>query len=801
MAADLLAVGWGFHQAGDLPRAERAYRQLIQQEPDNVRGWCWLGALLQSRGDLAAAAHSLDQALRLHPSFAEALHHRGMVHVRTGQFAEATAKFREALRIEPANVEIQTNLALILAHQGQPAEAAVLLQAVLASRPDYARAQSNLPRILAQQAFSEGSAALEQKQLEKAANRFEEALRLRPKFPEASNNLGQALAQQGRVDDAIACFQQALSWRPDFVEAHNNLGVAYRQQKKLAEAEACCRAALRLRPNMAEAHNNLGVALQEQDRLSEALDGFRHAIQLEPGYVEAHSNLGGVLWQLGRLDDAARSLHEALRLRPDFAEAFNNLGSVLGDQGRFEEALASYNEALRLQPGYVEVHQGLGNVFTAQGRFDEAIAAYRAALRLKPDAARIHSNLVFVSHYHPGYDAQKILEEAVNWSHQHARPLERYIQPHTNRPDPERRLRVGYVSSEFRDHVDAFFLLPLLSNHDRLVVEVFCYADVACPDGVTARLRGYADVWRSTMGLPNQEVAELVRRDQIDVLVDLKLHTAKNRLLLFARKPAPIQVSWLGYPGTTGLTTIDYRLSDPYLDPPGRSDAFSSETVFRLADTFWCYDPLIDPAPPLNALPALANGAITFGCLNKFCKINARVLALWAKVLQAVPRSRLLLRAPRGDAREQVLAQLRREGVPDQRIEFTDGLPRPEYLKLHHRIDVALDPFPYNGHTTSLDGFWMGVPSVTLIGQTVVGRAGWSQLSNLGLQELAAETPEQYVALSAELAGDLPRLQQLRATLRQRMERSPLMDGPRFAREVEQAYRQFWRRWCHSRYS
>ncbi len=325
--------------------------------------------------------------------------------------------------------------------------------------------------------------------------------------------------------------------------------------------------------------------------------------------------------------------------------------------------------------------------------------------------------------------------------------------------------------------------------------EVFCYAQVAHPDILTDRLRGYADVWRDIVGLSDLQTDDLVRRDQIDILVDLKMHTANNRLLVFARKPAPVQVTWLGYPGTTGLSTIDYRLTDRYLDPPGLFDAFYSEESVRLPDTFWCYDPMTDE-PSINALPALQLGVVTFGCLNNFCKVNDGCLELWAQVLRAVPRSRLLLQAPRGLARDKVLAGLQGEGIAAARVVFADKLARPEYLKLYHQIDLALDPFPYNGHTTSLDAFWMGVPTLTMPGKTVVGRAGWSQLCNLGLKELAAETPALLVARAAELAGDLPRLQALRGTLRQRMSQSPLMDAGRFARHVEQAYRLMWRRWC-----
>ncbi len=345
---------------------------------------------------------------------------------------------------------------------------------------------------------------------------------------------------------------------------------------------------------------------------------------------------------------------------------------------------------------------------------------------------------------------------------------------------------------------NSFFMVPLLSNHDHNQFEIFCYAQVSRPDLMTERLRGYADVWRNIVGVSDERAADLVRSDRIDILVNLKLHTGDNRLLVFARKPAPVQVTWLGYPGSTGLSTIDYRITDPYLDPPGLFDAFSSEEALRLPDTFWCYDPMTEQ-PSVNALPALEAGMITFGCLNHFCKINDGNLALWAQVLQAVPKSRLLLQAPRGPARDDVLARLHRGGIAATRVMFADKRPRPEYLKLYHQIDLGLDPLPYNGHTTSLDAFWMGVPVLTLLGKTVVGRAGWSQLCNLDLKELAAETPEQFVSMAARLADDLPRLQELRRSLRPRMSQSPLMNAGLFATQMEQAFREIWRRWCETR--
>jgi predicted O-linked N-acetylglucosamine transferase (SPINDLY family) len=601
--------------------------------------------------------------------------------------------------------------------------------------------------------------------------------------------------QAGQLQQAEEVYLQILQTNPNEVNALHLLGLIAGQTGRYDMAVDYLQATLRLKPDYAAAHNNLGNVFIRQGKQAEAVASFRQAALSKPDFAAAHCNLGNALREQGHLDEAVASLREALRLRPDDAEAHNNLALALQAQGKLDDALASCCQALSLKPDFAEACQNLGEILKDQGRLDDALAAYRSALRIQPDAAYIHSNLVLALHYHPGYDARSIREEGARWNQLHAEPLKRFIRPHANRPDPERRLRIGYVSPDFRDHVDAFFLIPLLSNHDHRQFEIICYANVPQPDAVTERLRGYADVWRSTLGLSDEALADLVRSDQIDILVDLEMHVANNRLLMFARKPAPVQVAWLGYPGTTGLSTMDYRLTDPYLDPPGLFDSYYAEESVRLPDTFWCYDPLTDQ-PPVNELPALENGVITFGCLNNFCKINDSCLALWGDVLQAVPQSRFLLRAPAGETRDHVLARLQRKGIEAARIEFVDRVPRQEYLKLYHRIDLGLDPLPYNGHTTSLDAFWMGVPVLTLVGKTVVGRAGWSQLCNLGLQELAAETPEQFVALSARLAADLPRLQNLRATLRQGMQQSPLMDGKRFACNMEQAYRQMWRRWC-----
>ncbi|HZW34860.1 MAG TPA: tetratricopeptide repeat protein [Isosphaeraceae bacterium] len=780
-------LAWKHYRAGNLPQAAQLCRQIVQADARHVDALHLLGVIAGRTGQDARALDYLTAALRLKPDFADAHNSLGMVYVNQRKLAEAAASFRQAVRVKPDYAVAHNNLGNALRELGELAASVASFQEALRLQPDYAVAH-----------FGLGIALQVQGKLSEAAEHYQRAVDRLPVHAEAQFHLGYVLLEQGQPAAATAHLDQAVRLNADYPEAHHSLGIALKGQGMLEDAITHFQQALRLKPDYADAQVNLGNARQEQGRLEEAVAHYRQALRLKPDHAEASNNLGNALREQGQLEEAEVCLRQALRLQPDSAEAPYNLGIVLWRQGRLEEAIACYQQAVRLQPGHAEAHLNLGNCFKDRGQLDEAIAAYRAALQHQPDAAHIHCNLVFALHYHPASDQRAIWEEARYWNDRHAEPLKKTIQPHANRPDPERRLRVGYVSPDFHEHPISSFTIPLLSRHDHRLHEIFCYANVERPDAFTQRLRGSADAWRSTVGLSDQQVAEMIRRDQIDVLVDLALHTANNRLLVFARKPAPVQVTWLGYPGTTGLACIDYRLTDPYLDPPGLFDAFYAEESIRLPDTFWCYDPVTE-TPPVNPLPARESGAITFGCLNNFCKINDGCLALWARVLQAVPRSRFLLRAPRGQARDHVVAVLQHEGIPSARVEFADRQPRWDYFELHHRIDLGLDPLPCNGGTTTMNAFWMGVPTLTLVGETVVGRAGWSQLCNLDLKELAAETPEQFVALAAQLASDLPRLQELRSTLRQRMVQSPLMDANRFTRHVEQAYREMWHRWCEGR--
>jgi protein O-GlcNAc transferase len=609
---------------------------------------------------------------------------------------------------------------------------------------------------------------------------------------ESYNNSGLTLAAQGKFAEAAIAFRQALGINPNDAGVLSNLANALRFQGKNAEAIESYRHALRLQPHDASGHFLLGNYLFEQRQLAESVACYQEALRLNPAHADACNNLGTALFELGNSDDARAYFRRSLHLNPEDADVHVNLGNVARAQGALDEAIASFQEALRVNPEHAEAHNSLGNSFKDQGRPTEALACYRNALKLAPQNPGYASNYLLTLNYAPGSDAPTIFAELRRWERGIPALGKRVF---TNDKMPERRLRIGYVSPDFRDHVVGRNVWPLLRCHDHRQFDITLYSQSAKSDEMTERFRNCADHWCPIFGWSDNQVVDRVRQDKIDILVDLALHTSNNRLLVFAAKPAPLQVTFAGYPGSTGLSAIDYRLTDPYLDPPGLLDAFYAETSYRLPHSFWCYDPGTDQ-PHVAPLPAVEKGLITFGCLNNFCKVNDAVLEIWARVLTTVPGSCLLLLAKQGSHRQRTLAYLARHGVADSRVLFNDLRPRQHYLALYHQIDIGLDTFPYNGHTTSLDSFWMGVPVVTLVGNTVVGRGGLSQLTNLGLQCYAAATPEDFVGLAKELAGDVPKLKELRQGLRLRIKNSPLVDAAGFTRGIENAYRSMWRKWC-----
>jgi predicted O-linked N-acetylglucosamine transferase (SPINDLY family) len=560
--------------------------------------------------------------------------------------------------------------------------------------------------------------------------------------------------------------------------------------------------AAELLPDDAEAHNNYGNALRDCGRLDEAVVSYRRALEIQPDYAEIHNNLGNAQRDLGRIDDAVASYRRTLEIIPDYAEAHNNLGNVQRDLGRFYDAWKSYHRALEIRPDYAEVHNNFGNIQRDLGRFDDAVKSYRRALEIKPDLAEAHSSLLFLHNYQADQSAAMLLDESLRFGDLVARQA----QPHTdwsNIPESARCLRVGLVSGDFGEHPVGYFVEGVLAELASSAVsrlELIAYATRVHGDAVTDRIKASCHEWHSAVALTDKALAEQIRDNGINILVDLSGHTAGNRLPMFAWKPAPVLVSWLGYFATTGVAAMDYLIADRWTVPEAE-EAHFTEKIWRLPDTYLCFTPPaidLQVAPP----PALANGHITFGCFNNLTKMNDAVVALWARVLQAVPGSRLFLKTKQlGDAKVQqsVLSRFAACGIDARRLILERAAPRAELLATYHRVDIALDPFPYPGGTTSVEGLWMGVPMITKRGDRFLSHVGETIAHNAGLADWVASDEDDYVARAVAHASDIARLSSLRAGLRQQVLSSPLFDTARFARNFEEAMCGMWARWLEQR--
>jgi protein O-GlcNAc transferase len=602
--------------------------------------------------------------------------------------------------------------------------------------------------------------------------------------------------QAGRLRDAELIYRQILAVDPNHSDAWHLLGVIACQCGNPRAGIDYIELALKQKPNWALARYNLGNAWRVLGKLDEAATCYRHVLQLKPDLAEVHNNLGSVRKHQGKLDEALMCFRRALQLKPDFAEAHNNLGVFFQEAGKLDEAAECYRRALQLKPDSVDVHNNLGSVLREQGKMDEALMCYQRALQLKPDFAWMHSNVLMMHQYRPGVTLSELAEAHAAYARQHAEPLRTTWKPHANERDPLRRLRLGFLSPDFGRHPVGFFLIQAVENLDRSQCQTVCYCDLIVRDDLAQRFQAAATDWRDTGGWSDNRLAEQIQTDRIDILFDLTGHTARNRLLVFARRPAPVQITWIGYEGTTGLEAIDYILADRYTIPPAQ-ERWYKERILRMPDGYVCYDPP-QTAPEVAPLPAAKNGFLRFGSFNFLGKITPQVVEVWAKVLGRVPGSRIMLKY-RGLGEEAVcrryLGLFTAVGVDPSRVELTPRSSYAEYLSAYHEVDIALDPFPFGGGITTCDALWMGVPVIICPGETFASRHSLSHLCNIGLTETIATTLEEYVELAVSLANDLPRLSRLRAGLRERMAASALCDGKRFAANLILVLREAWREW------
>ena len=649
-------------------------------------------------------------------------------------------------------------------------------------------------------------------------------------------NLGIAHHHAGRYAQAEEIYRQLSAAHPENTDVQHLLGLVLAETGRWEEGKAFMEKAIALNPDVPHYYTNLGTKLVDANQHEAAIERFGHALRLKPDCPVSFFNLGRAFMSTHRWAQAVEAYQAARRFRADFPQGELELGLALHYAGRREEAVAHYEERLRLFPHDVSVLNNLGNFFREAGELDKAIEAYEQAARLVPDNlvfqnnlglayknrgqngkaieilsanverhphfASLRSNLILTMLYDADTHKEAIEHQQRQWNHHHGEKARSRQLPHANSRTPERRLKIGYVSADLRDHVAGRALLPALSRHDPRHFEIACYC-LHPHDTVTHAYKRHAHLWRDVGHLTEEQLAETIREDGIDVLVDLSLHTSENRLLTFAYKPAPIQLSWIGYPGSSGVEGIDYRLTDNFLESPGGEPCASTEKPFPLPHCWQVYE-APSGHPDINTLPASRNGFVTFVSFNNFCKITPEALGCWARIMTASPGSRLRLLNDRGTHRARTLEFMSQKGITPDRIHFFDYEPagpdmrHGDFLKRYHQADIALDTFPYNGMTTSMDALWMGVPVISLVGSKSIGRAGLSILSNVGHPDLATDSVDAYVHLATKLADDLPRLESLRRSLRPRMAASPLCDAEKLTRDVEAAYRTIWRKWCEA---
>jgi len=633
--------------------------------------------------------------------------------------------------------------------------------------------------------------------LAEAEGLYRKILAADPRHADSLHLLGVIAHATGALDPALDLIGQAIALSPATALFHNNLGNALRDRGRLADALAAYREALRLQPDLAMALNNLGAVLKENGDLDGAITAYERALSLQPNVAATHSNLGNALGAAGRAEEAVAAYRRAIEIDPAFSPAHVNLGAALMPLGRHEEAAAAFRRVIELQPRFAAAHCNLGGVLREQGRMDEAIACYERAVQCEPTSAIFHSNLLAALDFSPGITLRRLFEAHRVFDERHAAPLRASWRPHQNTREPDRPLRIGFVSPRFTAHPVTRFSVRLFENLDRAQFHTTCYSDTPDSDAMTARVQASTSVWCDTAGLSDEQLAARIHADRIDLLFDLAGHTVGNRLLVFARKPAPMQITWLDYAGTTGLSAIDYILADPRQIPPG-AEPWYSEKVLRMPDDYICYDPP-DDAPPVAPLPALSRGHVTFASFNAPAKITAHMVGVWSRILECVPHSRLLLKN-RGmddaDAHTRFQRMFAEHGIDPTRVELLGWSPSAEVRALYHEVDLALDTSPYNGGLTTCEALWMGVPVVTCPGETFASRHSLAHLTAAGFTDTIACDFDDYVKIAVALSSDLPRLAALRAGLRDQMAASPLCDGPQFAKNFAALMRRVWSEWA-----
>lgn len=715
-----------------------------------------------------------------------ALLRQAMAAHQGGRAADALALYQAALTAVPGHAFTHYCFGILLHQLDRHAEGAHALQDALRLDPAQTGWQVDLGAICLAAGDRQGALAA-----------FQTAVRHAPDRADLWGQLGDLNRESGMREAALHCYREAVRCEPRYAEAWQNLGLVALDMGDVAAAVDASRRAVALRPEAAATHDNLGIALKAAGDLAGAVACHRQALSLQPDSAPFANHLGIALTEAGARSDAIAVFRTLLARHPTHAEAWTNLGDALRESGQVDEAERAYLEALKFHPEDLVALWNLGNVAWKQGRHRDASSWYRKALAQDPGNPTLHSNLLYSRIYDFETPPEALLSEHREYSRVVELPLKAHWPIHDNPPVPTRKLKLGYVTADFRNHPVANFMLPILRQQDHDAFEVHVYFSQDKPDQVTERFRPLADAWIACRQMTDEQLAARIRADGIDILVDLGGHTEGNRLPVFARKPAPVQITYLNYPGTTGLLAMDWRLTDRFADPPAHADHYC-EALLRLPHSLWCYEPA-DYMPAVTPLPALKNGFVTFGSFNNVNKITQATIETWSEILQRVPRSRLLI-ATASDAsvRDDLTRRFGEQGIAPERLDFRGKAAGAQFVSWMAETDIALDAFPMNGGTTTMESLWMGLPVLTLTGSRFFSRAGLSILATAGHAAWACESRSALVETAVQLATSPERLADIRAGLRAAVAQSSLCDSKAFTADFEAALRGAWSHWCES---
>jgi len=743
-----------------------------------------------SQGDQeCGTVGNLGSLAKLSPT-ADQLVQTGLTHHQAGALVQANEAYQEALKTDPNHPDALHLLGMIADQIGNHALAAELISLAIKIKPDSPNYYCNLGSVLQ----SEGK-------FDEAIACFRQAINLDSDGALLHYNLAFSLQAQGQLQAATDSYRKAILLSPNHIESHSNLGHTLLTLDKIDQAIASYRQAISVAPDRAEMHFNLGTALSAQGNFDSAIECYQQAIKLSADYAQAYCNLGAALLAQKKFDAAIESYKIAILINPNLVEAHYNLGIAFNVQNKLDAAISSFRKTLELQPKFVECYCNLGNALRALGNLNEAVECYQKALTIKPDYANAYSNLLFLESYHATISPTEYLKHARGWE-QACLPAEvrqaASDKKFSRLPLSGRRLKIGYVSGDFRKHAVSYFIEQLFANHDHSQIELFAYSNNRSRDNVTERLNNLVDHWIDIVSMSDLSVCQRIEEDGIDILIDLSAHSAHNRLGVFARRAAPVQASYL-YFASTGLTEMDYWIGDDILTPPELNNYFS-ERIWRLPRTWLSYKPLTEA--PLPKWQPSSDGTIWLGSFNNLGKITPLTLNLWAQILRALPEGCLLLKNKEladDSNRQRILSELAALGIDAKRIDLQPGTDWEDYMTLHDRLDIALDPVGgHGGGTSTCDALWMGVPVVHLSGDHVGSRFATSLINAIGHSEWIAHSETEYVEKVITLAKNVELRKQLRFAQRGSMALSPLCDAQGLAGTLENAYSAMFTHWLGS---